>query len=366
MNDLYRREAREAMARTGSTIVLLSPPAAWWGSALALALLGAAVVFVCCASYAQKVSLGGELLPAHDAVRIVSGMPGVVVERHVGDGQPVKRGQLLFVVQGEHLTPQASSGATSASTQRRRIAHAEAGLAQATARITALRGGIALAADGVRALEPLVADGDVAFDSLRSRRRELFELRANLAAAEQQRLAQRNELAALRAEWQQAVVAPVDGVVAAPLVECGQAVASGEQLAQLVPPQATLKAYLHAPSRAMAEILPGATVHLRYPAFPHQKFGVFAGKVVEVSSTSLRPQFVAGQGRYLGPLLDGVGAREPLYRIVVELPAQSVTLDGRTHALRHGMTVDADVLLRRRRIVHWMLDPLYSAARRLH
>ena len=363
MSDLYRTQARDAAARAGSTIVLLSPPAAWWGSALALILLGMAVTFVCSASYAQKVSLGGELLPAHDAVRIVSGMAGVVIERHAEDGQRVRRGQLLFIVQGEHLTPQAGS---SASTQRRRIAHAEAALAQATARITALRAGVGLAADGVRTLEPLVDAGDVALDTLRSRRRELLELRANLASAEQQRLAQRNELAALRAEWQQAVVAPIDGVVAAPLVERGQAVVSGEQLAQLVPPHATLKAYLHAPSRAIAEISPGATVHLRYPAFPHQKFGVYAGKVVEVSSTSLRPQFVAGQGRYLGPLLDGIGAREPLYRVVVELPAQSVSLDGRTHALRHGMTVDADVLLRRRRIVHWMLDPLYSAARRLH
>lgn len=360
--DLYRATARAANARRGSTIVLLSPPSAWWGSALAIGLGTAVAAFVCMASYAQKVALSGELLPSQDPLRVVSRLGGVVTEQRVVDGQNVASGEVLYVVQGEHLTPRAGEPM---SAQRSRIAHAEASLSQAGTRIDALRRGIALTRDGLRALESLVAAGDVALDTVRGRQRELLDMQANLAAAEQQRLSLRNELASLRAEWQQAVVAPIDGVVTTPLLERGQFVAPGEALAHVVPRSGTLKAYLHAPSRAMGEIAVGATVHLRYPAFPHQKYGVFAGKVVEISSSSIRPQHVAAQGRYLGPLLDGTGAREPLYRIVVELPAQTVTLDGRTHVLRHGMTVDADVLLRRRRIIDWMLDPVYSAARRM-
>ena len=51
---------------------------------------------------------------------------------------------------------------------------------------------------------------------------------------------------------------------------------------------------------------------------------------------------------------------EPLYRITVELPRQSVTAYGKAYSLQAGMLLEADVLQDRRRLYEWVLEPLFS------
>ena len=58
------------------------------------------------------------------------------------------------------------------------------------------------------------------------------------------------------------------------------------------------------------------------------------------------------------------GSREPLYRIKVDLPAQTIDAYGRPEPLKVGMQVEADILLDRRRLIEWIFEPLLSLSGR--
>jgi membrane fusion protein len=180
--------------------------------------------------------------------------------------------------------------------------------------------------------------------------------------------AQRNELrfrlsginqSLAQSEAQRAVVlrAPRDGVVANLAIQNGQTVTAGQRLLSILPEGSLLQAELWLPSRAVGFLETGNKVILRYPAFPYQKFGQQTGRVLEISrSATAAPELTGLLGRTIS---------EPLYRVLVELDQQTVSAYGRAEPLRPGMTVDADILLDRRRLIEWVLEPLFSISRSL-
>ena len=92
-----------------------------------------------------------------------------------------------------------------------------------------------------------------------------------------------------------------------------------------------------------------------YQAFPHQKFGTGRGVVTSVSRTVLAPSEVS---------LPGIQVQEPVFRVRVRLARESVDAYGEALALQPGMLLTADVVIDRRTLVEWLLDPLYAAGRR--
>jgi membrane fusion protein len=149
------------------------------------------------------------------------------------------------------------------------------------------------------------------------------------------------------------VTAPLKGMVANRLVEPGQAVQAGQPLVSLVPDGSVLQAQLLVPSRAIGFVEEGDRVLLRYQAYPYQKFGHHAGRVVRISRSALSPDARAAGG-----------SAEPFYRVLVELERQTVTAYGQEERLRPGMVLEADILGEHRRLVEWVLEPLYSLGRK--
>ena len=52
---------------------------------------------------------------------------------------------------------------------------------------------------------------------------------------------------------------------------------------------------------------------------------------------------------------------EPLYRVLIKLDTEAITAYGVRNRLLPGMQVDADIVIARRSMIEWMLDPLYAA-----
>jgi membrane fusion protein len=129
-----------------------------------------------------------------------------------------------------------------------------------------------------------------------------------------------------------------------------------------VPSGAVLQAQLFSPSRAIGFLKEGQRVLLRYEAFPYQKFGFHEGVVVSVSRSAMSPAEMTQQ---LAGLTALYGTNEPVYRINVELAQQTVTAYGNSVPLQPGMKLEADVLLESRRLVEWMLEPLFSVSGKL-
>lgn len=150
------------------------------------------------------------------------------------------------------------------------------------------------------------------------------------------------------------ITAPLDGWVTAFQAGVGNRADPQYPLLVVVPRDAAVKAILYAPSRAIGAVHPGQEVRLLYDAFPYQQFGSFAGTVKAISRTAINPK----------DLDAAIQTDEPIYRIDATLSHQTVTAFGKREMLQPGMTLQANIILERRTFMDWFLAPIRAAARR--
>ena len=106
----------------------------------------------------------------------------------------------------------------------------------------------------------------------------------------------------------------------------------------------------------------GEAVMLRFDAYPYQKFGHTAGRVAQVARVALSSQDLSALGL---SGLDSTGSGEPVYRITVDLAAQSIMAYGEARPLQIGMQLEADIMQERRKLYEWVLEPLISITGKL-
>lgn len=203
---------------------------------------------------------------------------------------------------------------------------------------------------------------------------ELSQLQRTEASLQQQKEENRSRKSTF-------ITAPQAGTVTTITYQAGQSVSSGQPLATLIPGSPTscrtascpnaadkIEVHLYAPSRTTGFVAKGQPVLIRYSAFPYQKFGLQKGTITDVSITPFAPTELPQNlaSTILGNAQQGntgVSAGEALYRIKVKLAKQNINLYGMSQALKPGMTLDADVILDRRKIWEWIAEPVFSVAR---
>lgn len=166
------------------------------------------------------------------------------------------------------------------------------------------------------------------------------------------------ELGRNEVERTSVIRAPIDGIVSSLHVSSGQTVITGQSVAAIVPRGARMEADLLVASAAVGFIRPGNRVAIHYRAYPFQKFGVHQGTVRSRSSSAMSPVEI-------NEAFGLPGVVEPLYRVRVELPAQTIRTYEEEKALMAGMAVDADILLDRRRMYEWLFEPIYTMRKKL-
>ena len=203
------------------------------------------------------------------------------------------------------------------------------------------------------------------------------ELATELAQLERASASLQQEITENRNRKSTLITAPHAGAITAVTYEPGQTVAAGQMLATLIPrrtdnqedPHPIMEVHLYAPSRTAGFVAAGQQVTLRYQAYPYQKFGLYAGTVIDISKTpfapSELPQHLASTilGNAQQTMLGGNG-NEALYRIKVRPQRQSIDAYGQTHMLKPGMTLEADVVQDKRKIWEWLTEPLLAAIER--
>ena len=414
---LFRREAVDAKNRSWlGGISLAQPLPLWLLAAFAVTAAAAVVLFLGAGEYTRRSRVAGQLVPDLGLVSVVAPVPGVVLRPVPGEGEQVARDQPLVIIGTPRATSETddlTSGLLERLDERRAAVRAAAAsqqgllelqaegraaqLASARRELEEIEQAIGIERQRVRIAEELLAHlqelSEKDFVSqlqLTEQQQASLERAAALQAFERQRVSVRRDLQRIEQSLREAaaqeaavaaasqrelaelgqerlhieaggevlVRAPVAGIVASTLVERGQAVEAGQPMLSLVPAGSVLLARLLVPSRAVGFIRPGDAVLLRYQAFPHQKFGHHRGTVLRISRNALAPDALA-------TLDSSVQAREPYYRVLVELEAQSVLAYGRHEALRPGMLVEADILGERRKLYEWLLEPLYSLTGKL-
>jgi membrane fusion protein len=414
--ELFRTEVLAEQQSQWLGTVLLIPRISYAMSA-GFALLAAAGVLAIlfCAHYTKTARIQGWLVPERGIIQIFAPQPGVLVELHVQEGEEVRKGMPLLALSTELQSE--ALGATQRNVllwlQQRRASllaekerlkalqqHQMEELSKRLASIKdeqdsfkqdfqlqRVRIGIAeritemqrtlFAKNLAPRLHLSQAEDDTLqqvqqMQVLRHQQATLGLERMNLEAqlAEipiknetQLAEADRNialleqHIAETEARRQIIVTAPEDGTVTAIQAARGSGVSITVPLLSIVPATSRLKAQLFGPSRAVGFIRPGQRVLLRYEAFPYQKFGHYEGTVANISRSAMSPAELSQQ---LAGLTSLYSTNAPVYQINVALERQTVTAYGNPVALQPGMQLEADVLIERRRLIEWVLEPLFT------
>lgn len=419
---LFRPEAVAERQTQWLGTVLLAPRLSH-AAAAAFALLAAAGVLslLFLGTYTRKVRVSGWLVPDAGLVRVLAPRAGVLVGLHVREGAEVRKGDVLAVLSTEVRSE--AAGATRSEVARGLRGRRDslvAGRADQEAlhvqraeslakRLAALRDAethlereaglqrdrLAWAEQGAQRQRQLYAGRLVPVDRVQQAEEDRLRQALTLQALERERVNLARERVGLDAELQElpprgrmqlaetdravaaleqeiaeteagreiVIVAPQDGTVTAVQAEPGGAAGTAVPLLTIVPAGAKLQAQLFGPSRAVGFVRPGDRVLLRYAAFPYQKFGQYEGRVASISRSAVSPSELPQR---LSGLTALYGTDEPLYQIVVDPAHQAAAAYGEAVPLRPGMQLEADVLAETRRLVEWVLDPLFTLTGNWH
>lgn len=418
---LFRKEALASrQVNWLGEIILIRPISFAVLTLMAVLFAALVIVFFLYGSYTKRSTVPGQLVPSSGQLKIHTPHSGVVVERFVEEGQAVKQGDPLFRLSIERFSSvaepvQAAVGNQLANRRqsleqelkKQKQLHAEERQSLQSKRANlrlelktleqqqaSQEKRVQLAANAAQRYQGLMEKGYISMDQLQQRQAELLAQRQVLqglarefTVLKQKLIERQHELAGLSAlhgnqlagihralsSLQQEIIeseamrmlvikAPQDGVATAVLVEPGQAVDSSVSMMSLVPVHADLQAELYAPSKTIGFIQAGDPVMVRYQAYPYQKFGQHRGKVMSVSRATLSAIELAS----MTGTLPGLGLNgEQIYRLRVELEAQSVMAYGKSKALQIGMLLEADILQDSRHLYEWVLEPLYSLSGKL-
>lgn len=410
---LFRPQVlREQQTQWLGTILLKPRPAHRWFAACAALITAVIVSILFSASYTKKARVNGWLVPREGMVRVFAPRAAVATRLLVREGDEVSMGQALLALSTEEQsaalgdtqahaahtleTQRASLDAEKERTEQlfrqqrasltERIAATESEQRHMEQEIALQKSRLDLARQSELRLGELQARGFISAQQvqtaaeagleqagkLRSLERALISLGRERSALEGERqdlplkLAAQHaliarglagmsrELAEVEARRELLIGAPHDGTVTAIHASVGDAVNPGSPLLSIVPRGATLEAHLYASSRSIGFVRVRQAVLLRYQAYPYQKFGHYRGVITSISRTGIgpaeRPAQFAAEG----------SAGQPLYRITVALARQDISAYGAPVPLQSGMQLDADVILERRRLIEWVLEPVFT------
>lgn len=367
----------------------------------------------------RKAPIQGMLVPTSGVIRVYSSQVGVIKEVRIKEGQFVRQGEILFVVSSERSTSdlrstealiseflaerrdsfytelqqvKAQAGQRRAALQRR--AHdLQSELERLDNQVLMQKQRISLSEQTVTRFAQLNATNYISPVQMQEREAELLDQRQRLLEIERVRSGTQRDLVSIEAEAQDIAMqvlrdenalrrnastleqdltenetrreipvrARQSGTVTAIAVNLGQTIGTNSSLASILPEGNKLEAEMYVPSRAVGFIKPGMKALLRYQAFPYQKFGQHYAHVREVATTSVHPEELPTSAA----AMPGAAQSEPVYRVRLQLDQQAVRAYGTAMPLRSGMLVDASVMLERRKLYEWILEPIFSISGRL-
>lgn len=136
--------------------------------------------------------------------------------------------------------------------------------------------------------------------------------------------------------------APVAGTVLAfNVVNTGKVIQPGETVAEIAPDKSPLVLSAILPDRDAGFIKKGMTAQVKFDAYSYQDYGIIPGKVISISTNSQTDEKLG-----------------EVYRVRIELERNYVTDNLKKISFKPGQTASADIVIRHRRIIDVLLDPV--------
>ena len=369
--------------------------------------LGIFLLFV--SPYSRKATVEGYLKTEGGTAKIFALQRGTITNVQVREGQEVQKGQPLLTIdttqitatgedvnvailntllaQRDQLNRQIAGEEQQMASEQERLERLIEGLnneiSQIKAQIPLQQNRISLSDSLVKSVAQLVRKGAVTDVEYKRRQADALDQRQGLNSQRQQLAAKQNELTnnqyalsqlptvtagkiqLLRNELSTieqriteingrrafVIRAPMAGRVTALQASVGKMAEPNQLQLEIVPPSSNLRAELFVPSRAIGFVREGQRVSIRYAAFPYENFGRYAGTIVEISKNIL-----TSADTQSAP----VELKQPAYRVTATLDRQDIDAYGKRMPLQAGMLLEGDIVLDRRSLMKWVLDPLLS------
>ena len=347
-------------------------PAPVWSRALAWTIIGSAsfaFVFACFAKIDEVVLATGELQPLGAERPLKAPFAGMVKEILVTEGQEVVAGQALIRMdtevsekRKETLERQYELEENRFTEETRSFRAREQSLQE---RMDGLSRALATEREIYAAIVPLAAQGGIQRmqvlkqkNSIEQLQSQIAQAKANLQEVQAQLLKMKQEslgeLADLERQLvevndtrnKEVLVSPVNGVVYGMVPSSpGYAASAGETLVKVVPGGA-LEAKVFITNRDVGFLEPGMPAQIRVDAFPYTQFGAIDGELKSVGTLPLPPDQTSPQARF------------PAY---IGLDQQFLERDGREYKVSPGQSVQANLVLRDKRVISLLTDAIQKA-----
>lgn len=154
-----------------------------------------------------------------------------------------------------------------------------------------------------------------------------------------------SQIASTRYQLKQRVLkAPVKGTVFDLSIEkAGEVVQPGDAIVEIAPEGSPLVLVAQMATAESGSLTKGMPVKLKFDAYPFQDYGIVTGELAAISPTS--------------KLIDTENGQVANYNLEIKLDRDCLPTASTCIALRPGDTATAEVIVRQRRIMDFILDP---------
>ncbi len=128
-----------------------------------------------------------------------------------------------------------------------------------------------------------------------------------------------------------------------PIQRAGSVVQPGTMIAEISPINSPLVIRAQMATTESGSLKTGLPVKLKFDAYPFQDYGVIEGKLIEISPTTFE--------------IDTASGKVAAYQLDIALNQHCMPTANQCIPLRPGDTATAEVVVRQRRIIDFLLDP---------
>ncbi|KAB8330004.1 HlyD family efflux transporter periplasmic adaptor subunit [Scytonema tolypothrichoides VB-61278] len=174
---------------------------------------------------------------------------------------------------------------------------------------------------------------------------QLKDLQTQIVTLKSEIAQTKNQIASLKLQLEQRVMrSPVDGVIFdLPIKKPGVVVQPGQIIAQIAPKQTPFVLKANMPSQQSGFLKLGMPVKIKFDAYPFQDYGVVPGRVIRISPDSKIQETPQG--------------KIETFELEISLNQPHIQSAKKHIPLTPGQTATAEVIVRQRRVIDFILDP---------
>ncbi len=175
-------------------------------------------------------------------------------------------------------------------------------------------------------------------EQLKNVETEMITLRAEIAQTQ-------NQVKSLQIQLTQRILrADINGTIfQLPIKKAGAVVQQGTRIVEIAPKGSSFILRAQMPTDQSSFLRTGLSVKLKFDAYPFQDYGIVEGKLTKISPTTID--------------VDTSNGKVAAYQLEIELNKPCISKNNQCISLHPGDTATAEVIIRQRRVIDFVLDP---------